>query len=157
MSEDSDTTAPCSEENHDDVHLATILKEIGMLKEETKKIKVKRGYGNTLMYDSVNEMTQNPHPTCNRSIKQHMKCARFYMEFERASMCDIANFTTLPSKQSECIRIKEIQLADGDWSLTLSNAEKHRGSNTIIQYKREKNQHNKELTKDSHLSNVDPN
>ena len=49
-----------------------------------------------------------------------MKFVRLHMEFERASMCDIENLTTTPSKQSECTRVKEIKLADGECYLLLS-------------------------------------
>ena len=65
---------------------------------------------------------------------QHMKFVRFCIKFKRASTHDLENLTTAPSKESECVRIKEIQLADGDCSLPLICAEKHCGSNTIIQY-----------------------
>ena len=60
------------------------------------------------------------------------------MEFERASMHYIQNFTTAPSNQSKCIRIKEIELADCNCSLLYVYIEKQYGSNSIIQDKRDK-------------------
>ena len=70
-------------------------------------------------------------------------------------MHNISNLTTEPSKQSEQIYIKEIELADGDCSLPLSCIEKQHGSNAIIQDKIDKKTHYKELIKDVHLLNVE--
>ena len=98
MSEDSDTTAPCSEENIDDEDFANILKGIGMSKAEENKIKDECGHWHTLISDSINEMTKNLLPTCDRKITEHLEFIRFYIESETASMHDIENLTTAPSK-----------------------------------------------------------
>ena len=56
MSEDSDVTILCSEDNVDDACFTTILKVIDMSKTEAKTIEDEHGCWHTLMSNSVNEM-----------------------------------------------------------------------------------------------------
>ena len=98
MSEDSHAIVPYSEKILDAENLTNILKRIGLLKTEAKKSKDEYGCWHTLISDSVKEMIQSLRTTCNTKIIQHLTFVRFFIEFERATMHDIANLTILPSK-----------------------------------------------------------
>ena len=78
-----------------------------MSKSEAKKIKDEHRHGHTLISDRVNEMTRNMRPICNRKTIQYLTFVRFYIEFERASMCDIATLTMSIHEQSEHVRVKK--------------------------------------------------
>ena len=69
---------------------------------------------------------------------QNMKFVRFHVKFERASMYDIENLTTAPSKQSENVRVKEIQITNGNCSLPLSLAKNSVARKKSFKKKREK-------------------
>ena len=132
MSKNSNENAPHSRENLNEEDFYNALKGVSASKADSKKAKNEYGHWSTLLYDSVEEMVKNlKRLNILRKTILPLTFVRFCIEFEKASIYDTANMTKSPFKQLEKIRIKLIDLAEGDRLLILSFRGKRQGLNTI--------------------------